>query len=375
MKIRTKERSSEYVVEIGSGLLPETGSWLQSALGGRTRIAIVSNDTVFGLYGETVADSLEDSGFRTEVFLVPDGEEFKSLSNAEKALEFFSGARLTRNDCIVALGGGVVGDLAGFAASIYLRGVRFFNIPTTLLAMIDASIGGKTGVNTSFGKNLTGTFHQPSGVLTDVSTLETLDPRDFRAGLYEAVKQAAVSGGELLEDIRAFLNENADAGRAERLAELVFRQVSFKASIVEQDALESAERSDSRSRKVLNFGHTTAHALEKVTDYSYFNHGEAVGYGIIAASEISKRLEICPSDSIDLLNDVVRGVGVLPDASSISITDVLGAIERDKKASESSVQWILLEDIGRPVIVSASEIPPNVIRESLEHAISRRSNG
>ncbi|QQS41211.1 MAG: 3-dehydroquinate synthase [Acidobacteriota bacterium] len=375
LTLRSNARSSAYTVEIGCGLLPETGSWLKSGLGVKTKIVIVSNDTVFGLYGETVKGSLDNAGFQTEVFLVPDGEEFKSLSTAENSLEFFSLSGLTRNDCVVALGGGVVCDLAGFAASIYLRGVKCFYIPTTLLAMIDASIGGKTGVNTKFGKNLTGTFHQPSGVLIDVATLQTLGPRDFRAGLYEAVKQAAISGEELFENVRAFLSGNSDGARKEELAELVFRQVSFKASIVEEDALESAERSDARSRKILNFGHTAAHALEKVTEYSYFTHGEAVGYGIIVAADISKRLEICPSDSIDLLNDVVRSVGVLPDASNISITDVLGAIEHDKKASGNSVQWILLEDIGRPVIYSGSEIPPNVIKESIERAISRRSDG
>ncbi|HUF02859.1 MAG TPA: 3-dehydroquinate synthase [Aridibacter sp.] len=375
IRLKYEPKPSGHDISVGIGLLSDAGIWLSDSMPAGSLAVIVSNEPVFGLYGETVAGSLKDSGFRTEVFLMPDGEIFKCLSTAEEALEFFSRSKLTRGDCVVALGGGVVGDLAGFAASVFLRGVRCFHIPTTLLAMIDSSVGGKTGVNTRFGKNLIGTFHHPSGVLIDVATLSTLDPRELRAGFYEAVKQAALSGRQMLEDVSEFLRDGLNADRTEAIAELVHRQVSFKASVVANDALESADRSDALSRKILNFGHTTAHALEKVTDYTCFRHGEAVGYGILAAADISKRLDVCPSDSIDLLNDVVRSVGVLPDASNISITDVLGAIERDKKASGSSVQWVLLEDIGRPVILSGSEIPPNVIKESIEHAISRRSDG
>lgn len=382
LEIAPAAGSPGYTVSIGSACLAEVGGHIAESAATGSAAVIVSNEKVFGLYGDKVKRSLEEHGFSVPVFLMPDGERFKSLETAEQALSFFSDSRLSRGDFVVALGGGVVGDLAGFASSVYLRGIRYYQVPTTLLAMIDSSVGGKTGVNTSFGKNLIGTFHAPAGVFADVATLETLDPREIRAGIYEAVKQAALSGREALEELRRFLaafdpdsiGESGLSGReTEALADLVLGQVGFKADIVAGDAKEAANRSDARSRKILNFGHTTAHALEKATGYSYFRHGEAVGYGILAAAEISKRLELCSADSIDLLNDVVRNVGVLPVADNISIHDVLSSIEHDKKATGDSIQWILLEDIGRPVILSGSEIPPEVIKESIQHAISQRS--
>ncbi|REJ77815.1 MAG: 3-dehydroquinate synthase [Acidobacteria bacterium] len=370
----------EYEIAIGAGLLDAAGERLSELVTEGSRAAIVSNEKVFGLYGERLAGSLSGAGIASVKYLVPDGEEFKNLETAEQIISFLSGSGLKRHDLIVALGGGVVGDVAGFAASVYLRGLRCVQIPTTLLAMIDSSVGGKTGVNTRFGKNIVGTFHHPSTVLVDVSTLATLERREIEAGLYEAVKQASLSCRNDLESLHSFLTGRSsgnlfDGIRGEaafdQLIGLVEKQVIFKAGVVSEDARESSERSDSRSRKILNFGHTTGHALERATNFRYFKHGEAVGYGILAAAEISKRLEICPSDSIDLLNDVVRSVGVLPPADGISIQDVLKSIEHDKKAGSNSVQWVLLEDIGKPKILSGSGIPPNVIKESIEHAISR----
>ena len=281
---------------------------------------------------------------------------------------------------MISLGGGVVGDVAGFTASVHFRGVQFLQIPTTLLAMIDASIGGKTGVNSSYGKNLIGTFHLPTAVLSDIRTLETLDPRQISAGMFEAVKQAALSGAEALSRLGAFINDHPAASFREKigngefvddLISLVADQAAFKAGIVAGDAVENPQRADAASRKILNFGHTVGHALEKVTGYGYFTHGEAVGYGMLAAAEISKRLEICPTDGIDLLNDVVRSIGPLPDASHISSDDIIRSIEFDKKSVSDGVRWILLEDIGKPLILSGQNVPPSVIRESIERIISR----
>jgi 3-dehydroquinate synthase len=373
-----------YEVRIGSRMLETAGEWAKEFVPSARKIALVSNPTVFGIYGGQISASISSAGFEISQYLMPDGEEFKDLENLAQVLEFFNENRITRADAVISLGGGVVGDLAGFAASVHMRGVEFLQIPTTLLAMIDASVGGKTGVNSRYGKNLIGSFYQPRGVLADIEALKTLDQRELAAGMYEAVKQSALSGRQELEDLRSFLKRMPASGLskgiddpdlAEGLIGLVEKQVRFKALVVSGDANEAFERADNRSRKILNFGHTTAHALEKCTGYSRFRHGEAVGYGILVAGEISKRLEICPADSIDLLNDVVRVVGVLPDTSNISVDDVLAAIELDKKSGGDAVQWILLEDIGKPLILSGPDIPPSVIKESIDQVISQWSAG
>ncbi len=371
-----------YEITVGCGLLREAGAWLRGLAPSAARCQIVSNEKVHSLYGSEVLGSLNRAGVESSFFLMPDGEEHKTLDNAAKAVAAMTDAGIRRTDAVIALGGGVVGDLAGFAASIHLRGVAFFQIPTTLLSMIDSSVGGKTGVNTAAGKNLVGTFHNASGVLADVGTLQTLEARELAAGFYEAVKQAALSGRPLLEDLFEFLrayppstlaDRAFDPELTQRLTDIVSEQIRFKASVVSGDSREAVSRKDGLSRKILNFGHTTGHALEKATEFRYFRHGEAVGYGILVAAEIGKRLEICPRDSIDLLNDVVRSVGVLPDAGNIPVNRVLSSIEFDKKSSGDSIQWILLEDLGKPVIVSGPDIPPNVIKEAIESVLSRRS--
>ena len=382
IKLGYEEKARSYEIAIGEGLLEYCGNWVRETIPSARKLAVVSNPTVYGIYGEKVTVSLDEAGFDVSFFLMPDGEEFKNLEVAEKILNHLNENGISREDAVVALGGGVVGDIAGFAASIHLRGISFMQIPTTLLAMVDSSVGGKTGVNSGFGKNLIGSFHQPAGVLADVATLATLDPREIAAGMYEAVKQAALAGKEELGRLGDFLRANdvssvpslvSDATRSGELCGLLAEQVSFKASVVGGDARESTARTDGLSRKILNFGHTTAHALEKCAGYGALRHGEAVGYGMLVAGELSKRLEICSSDSIDLLNDVVRTVGVLPGTGNISVDDVLDAIELDKKSGGGSVQWILLEDIGKPLIVSGQDIQPKPIRESIEHVISRKT--
>ena len=229
-----------------------------------------------------------------------DGEEHKDLGNVEKALAFFSESRLSRTDAVVALGGGVVGDLAGFAASIYMRGICFLQIPTTLLAMVDSSVGGKTGVNTAFGKNAIGAFHQPAGVLIDPAVLATLPDRELTAGFCEVVKHGALSGKKLLSQISSFLTDyplnsfaqlQENVGFRADISNLIAANAEFKAGIVAGDEHESSSRADAKSRKILNFGHTLAHSLEKVTNYEYLKHGEAVGYGILYAAELSKNLD------------------------------------------------------------------------------------
>ncbi len=375
VEIILKENPHKYKVEVGNNLLNICGVWAKNVLAENTRkVILISNKKVFGLYGGEVCRSFKVNGFEVVKFLIGDGEEYKSFQTLRETLEFFGKNELKRSDAVIALGGGVVGDLAGFAASVYLRGVSFLQIPTTLLAMIDSSVGGKTAVNTEFGKNLVGSFYQPKGVLIDIKTLQTLEHRELIAGFCEAIKQGAIGSRELFDKTSEFLTEFplkvfvknlTDERFTVNLTNLLVSQISFKAGIVMQDERESSARQDAKSRKILNFGHTTAHALEKVTDYKYFKHGEAVGYGILAAAEISKRLDICDENSVNSLNNVVGLLGSLPDAGDLEIDKILQALVYDKKSIDDSIQWILLETIGTPKIIKSRNIPQSVIRESL----------
>jgi 3-dehydroquinate synthase len=383
VKVNLNRKSHQYKISVGNDLLKNCGVWAKNCLPETTqKIAIISNPKVFSLFGEIVVQSLKNEGFEVSVWQMGDGERYKSLRSFEKALAFFSANKLKRSDAVVALGGGVVGDLTGFAAAAYLRGIDFLQIPTTLLSMIDSSVGGKTGVNSSFGKNLIGAFHQPHGVLIDVNTLKTLPRRELTAGFCEAIKQGAIANQQLFNQTRTFL-ENYSTNNFKKyfynseflndLQKLIAAQVAFKAEIVRGDEQENAHRTDSRSRKILNFGHTVAHALEKITDYKYFKHGEAVGYGILVAAEISKNIGIFDKDGLQSLNDVIRLVGKLPSTKNIEISKVIEAFIFDKKNLGQSLQWILLEKIGQPKILSAKDIPPSIIEQSIKAKIEHKS--
>lgn len=368
--VKSSGHGSQYDIVVSEGSLAACGAWARGCLGNEfSKIVIVSNPTVFKLYGRRALASFNAAGFDVSHFLMRDGERYKSLSSTAAALRAFARANLSRTDAVIALGGGVVGDLAGFAAAVYLRGIRFLQIPTTLLAMIDSSVGGKTGVNTDFGKNLVGAFHQPSGVLIDPSALATLPARELRAGVCEMVKHAALSGRRLLKDTDNLLSSPVSSGygaEPDGLSDLIFKNVKFKASIVGGDEFESVSRRDARSRKILNLGHTLAHALEKVTRYEYFKHGEAVGHGILFAAELSKSLALCDKDDVKLLNDVMRRVGPLPPLAGIDEREVLEAFIFDKKHVAGSLQMVLLKGIGRPVIVDARDIPHSSTRKVLK---------
>ncbi len=361
----------EYEIIVKCDSLKNCGLWVKTCLPLVGRVFIISNKKVFGLFGETVTGSLSANNLLFETHLIGDGEKFKNFKTLEKTLSKMSEARLTRTDVVIALGGGVVGDLSGFAASIYLRGIPFLQIPTTLLSMIDSSVGGKTAVNTDFGKNLIGTFYQPSGVLVDVKTLQTLAKRELAAGFCEAFKQSIISGISLFDETSDFLNKytlnNLKSNFSEftLLEELITNQIIFKAKIVSGDEREDISRNDSSSRKILNFGHTIAHALEKVTNYRRFKHGEAVGLGILVACEISNNLDFLQTKELNLINDVLRRLGSFPKTKDLNIDEIIKAITFDKKSVGNSVKWILLEKIGSPIIVDGSEIPEIVVKKSI----------
>ncbi len=379
--VKLRENPHEYEIKIGHDLLKTSGDWAQTCLSDKTaKIGIVSNAKIFRLYGETVRKSLVKAGFEVFVFLMKDGEKHKNLRSFENLLKFIGENKLARTDAVVALGGGVVGDLAGFAAAVFLRGIAFLQIPTTLLAMIDSSVGGKTGVNSDFGKNLVGAFHQPNGVLIDTETLKTLPNRELVAGFCEAVKHGAISSRHLFDQTANFLENYppknfrknfSDGEFLSKLENLLAAQVAFKSEIVMNDEREAADRTDAKSRKILNFGHTLGHALEKVTDYKYFKHGEAVGYGILFAAELSKMLEILDENELKLLNDVFQNVGNLPKTKNIEIEKIVQAFSFDKKNIGQTLQWILLKRIGEPIILSNKEISQKSLKESLKKILQK----
>lgn len=367
---------SGYAIEIGLDLPASSGGWAKGCLGGRAgKAALVSNAKVFGLYGEALKRGMEDADFDVFVCLIGDGEKFKSFRTLQKTLDIFSENRLSRTDAVVALGGGVVGDLAGFAASIYLRGVSFLQMPTTLLSMIDSSVGGKTGVNSSFGKNLIGAFYQPKGVLVDIRTLQTLPKRELTAGFCEAIKQGAVASRELFDQTAGFLDIYSPKSFArsfdnddfiDGLVSLLSEQIAFKAKIVANDERESPDKMDAGSRKILNFGHTFAHALEKVTNYRYLKHGEAVGYGIRFAAELSKKLGLLAPNEVNLLNDVVHRAGTFPPIDNIDPRIIFETFKYDKKLINNSLQWILLEGVGKPVIFPNADVPQSALMSAFK---------
>jgi 3-dehydroquinate synthase len=375
LQVRTRARPQEYEIRIGSGILSEVGQITRNCLGDQSRqIVTISNKKVFALYGPASIRGLKANGFAVRPWLIGDGERYKTLKTVEKLLGFLNETGLERTDGVVSLGGGVIGDLAGFAAAIYLRGIPFIQIPTSLLAQIDSSVGGKTGVNFSGGKNLVGSFHQPAAVITDIETLRTLPPRELTAGWCECVKQGAVSSRNLFNETVGFLRA-AGSKRlsvSTRLEQLIAAHCAFKSSIVRADEREASGRSDNRSRRILNFGHTIAHALESATDYRRFRHGEAVGQGMLVAGEISKNLGLLDQTELELLKEAVGLCGPLPAARDLDAGALVGATGQDKKRVAGRVQWVLLERIGSPRIVDGKEISPTLLRESLRAVFQRR---
>jgi len=332
------------------------------------RVLVISNKRVFRLYGADIVASLKRSKLKIFEWLMPEGERFKSFSVLEKAVSFLGTNSFERNDLIVALGGGVVGDLAGFAAAIYLRGIPFVQVPTTLLAQIDSSVGGKTGINLPVGKNMVGAFYQPPVVAIDTETLLSLPKRELVAGFCEMVKQSLVADESMfkstMETLERFQTDTKSIQSFE-FESLIAKNCRFKASIVANDERESTKRSDTKSRRILNFGHTTAHALEAITNYRVFRHGEAVGYGMLVAGEISKNLGLLGTDELESLHEAVRLCGPLPRANHLDVNEIIRSLQHDKKSVAGKINWVLLEGIGRPRIVEGSQVSARVLRLSL----------
>ena len=371
--------AAQYEIEIAGGALERLGSAARRALGAQTRrILLISNPRVFGLYGARAVESLRAAKFNVAHWLMGDGERFKTLRTVGRALQFSSEIGLERTDAVVALGGGVTGDTAGFVAATYLRGIAFLQVPTTLLSQVDASVGGKTGVNTEAGKNLVGAFHHPRLVLVDTETLRTLPSREMTAGWCECIKHGAVGNRKLFDDTRRFLERYESAKKnsppyEERLSKLIAAHCRFKAGVVRGDERETVERKDHKSRRILNFGHTLAHALEAATNYRRFRHGEAVGYGMIAAGEISRRLGLLDAAELKELRETINLAGRLPSPANVDKDAVIDFLKADKKRVGGRLQWVLLERLGKARIIDGREVPKRTVRDGLRAALRHYS--
>ena len=347
-----------YDIVVGPGLLGALDDHLAPPPHAQ-RAAVVTNATVGELYAGAVLGGLERLGLTGEVIEVPDGEHAKSLATLEQIYHRFAAMPLRRDDLVVALGGGVVGDLAGFAAATWHRGVAVAQLPTTLLAQVDAAIGGKTGVNLPEGKNLVGAFHQPLVVLADTATLATLPERERRAGLGEAVKYGFIADPrvlELLEDAP----QAAVAGDAGVLTELVRRGAAVKARVVAADEREAGERA------LLNYGHTIGHAIEALTDYTRYRHGEAVALGMVAAARLAERTGFAAEPLAERTVALLRALGLPTGGVRLDPAEVWEALGRDKKA-RAGARMVLCRRAGETEVVAA---PPRALVEEVVRGLA-----
>ena len=355
-----------YEVRIGAGLLARAGAEIAPLLR-RRRVAVLTDERVADLHLGALREGLGDIAM--SALALPAGEATKSWAGLTRAVEWLLSEKVERRDIVVALGGGVIGDLAGFAAAILRRGVRFVQIPTTLLAQVDSSVGGKTGINSPHGKNLIGAFHQPSLVLADIGLLDTLAPRDFLAGYGEVVKYGLLGDAGFFDWLEANGSGLASGDRGLR-QRAVRRSVEMKAGIVERDETEEGERA------LLNLGHTFAHALEAATGYSdRLLHGEAVAIGCALAFELSQRLGLCAQEApsrvrahlkvMGMRCDLADVPGDLPDAEGL-----LALMAQDKKVQDGRLRFILARGIGAAFV--ADGVDPGVVRQLLAERLAGR---
>lgn len=348
-----------YPVFVGWGLLERLGQRMkQVGLSGSA--IIISDECVFSIYGEEVSKILEKAGLRVDCCVVPPGEATKNIGQAIKIYDFLIEHRVERSDTIVALGGGMVGDLAGFVAATFLRGLAWIQVPTSLMAMADASIGGKVAVDHPRGKNLIGAFYQPRLVLADVRTLTTLPQRELISGWAEVIKHALILDSNLV----SFLEDNAE--KLSKLAPNVTTRAiawsaSLKARVVAEDEKETGKRI------ILNYGHTIAHALEAATKYNQFLHGEAVAVGMTGEAKLSQRLGLLSHGVIERQRSLLQRFNLPVSCSGVDLPDVLAAMELDKKVHSKALRWVLLEDIAKVVI--RSDVPRQDVLAVLREVI------
>jgi len=339
----TVKTSKTYDVVIGDGFFDDAGAMIRKVVGGQVA-AIVSDKNVFTLYGKRLIDSLEKDAYQVSKFIITPGENSKNTETFLRLVEFLAAEKLSRCDVVIALGGGVPGDIAGFAASSYMRGTHFVQIPTSLLAMVDSSVGGKTGVNLTLGKNLLGAFYQPNLVLCDVSLLSTLPEEVFADGMAEVIKYGVIADKSLFEPTP--------------LAEIINKCIKIKRDIVTKDEFESGER------KLLNFGHTVGHAIEKLSDYKV-SHGHAVAIGMVVETRAAVSMGLCDKSCLNDLLDVLQE-NKLPIQTTYSAKDLADVCLSDKKRDADSITMVFPEKTGKCILkeISVSELEA-IITEGL----------
>jgi len=342
-----------YAVEIGVGHLARLGALLDQAGVGRRRV-IVSSPTVWKLHGGAVTAAVPDA----PLILVPDGERHKHLQAVSRIYDALVTQQIDRGAALIGVGGGVLGDVTGFAAATYLRGIDMIHVPTTLLAQVDSAIGGKVGVNHPLGKNLIGAFHQPRLVVIDPLLVATLPRREFRAGLYEVVKYGMTSSRSLFDrvsrSVKDLFRRDPDV-----LQPVIAESCAIKADVVARDERESGPR------RVLNFGHTAGHALEAVTKYKRFRHGEAVGYGMLVAAEVAVARQRLAAADRDALASVLQRLGPLPSITDLGVAEMVDAMRRDKKVVDGRLHYVLATGIG------SHDVVDDVTEEELARALTR----
>lgn len=328
----TVKGNDGYDILIGSNLIEKTGGLVRT-VSRATRVIVISDSNVFPIYGETVLASLRNQGFEVSSFVFPAGEKSKTVDTVLSMTKAMSEAELTRADLAVALGGGVTGDMVGFASSIYLRGINFVQIPTSLLSQVDSSVGGKTGCDTEFGKNLLGAFHNPSLVIIDTDTLSTLPEHFMRDGMGEVIKYGSIKSESLFEKLMSC----DDFGHI--MAEVIYECVDIKREVVENDFTEKGER------MLLNFGHTLAHAVEKHYNYEGLSHGEAVGIGMYAITLAAEKEGMTEKGSAERIKAALLKYG-LPVSCDVKAAELCSLMTRDKKRRGNSLNLVLLHSIG-----------------------------
>ena len=334
-----------YPIAIGRGLLDDA-SLLNRHIGGSGKVAIVTNTTVAPLYLDKIAGPLRAAGRDVVPIILRDGEEFKNWESLNEVFDALLANKCDRKTTLVALGGGVIGDMTGFAAATYMRGVPFVQIPTTLLAQVDSSVGGKTGINHPLGKNMIGAFYQPRAVIADTATLDTLPDRELSAGLAEVIKHGAILDAAFFDWIEANIGKLVARDHA-ALAHAIARSCEIKADVVARDEREGGLRA------VLNFGHTFGHAIEAGMGYGAWLHGEAVGCGMVMAADLSRRLGLIDDAAVDRVRALVKAAGLPVVAPDLGVDRWIELMEVDKKNEGGAIKFILLKPLGSPSITNA----------------------
>ena len=364
-KVSVQLGNRSYAIKIAPGLLQKLGGECARLKFGE-RCAIITDTNAGKKFAKATYDSLQQSGFEPMLITIPAGEKSKSLKCVQHCHDQLAAQRLERKSFIVALGGGVVGDVAGFVAATYLRGIPFVQIPTTLLAQVDSSVGGKTGVNLQAGKNLVGAFYQPRLVLCDLDTLKTLPEREYVSGLAEVIKYGIIYDAKLFAQLERDLPKILKRGE-KILAPIVARCCEIKAEIVSQDETESGRRA------ILNFGHTIGHAIENSSGYGKFLHGEAIAIGQVAAAKLSQKILGLPALDVARIENLFRraGLPVQINLTAAQQKKLFAAMMLDKKVSDGEIKFVLAEKIGK--VVWNQRVPENLIQNALDQIVNRKS--